>query len=711
MHVNKQTEKWLKHRFGEQILDDLKEMKLGIPEPFEFKQADKGGFYIEGYASTKSKDRGGNIVLPEAFEKAMQDYMTNPINFYMHDWCTEPVGKVVDHRIDDRGLWVKIYVSETADKIRKLIEEDILKGLSIGYRPLTVEYQEKDTPDEIRIIKELILYEISIVNIPMNKETLFTQAKDIGINLETLILAPGGIPDAGAQAKESGMPPELKDVNPELKALQVKVDETNNRLKGLTDEVAGVTKLEPRLGQIISDLVKTNQESTAAFKEMIGKAYDNFFKRYDEKTADDEKKKAPRKLIWDDPSLLSVDMTNLKGAKIRDPYEFHVKVMNKDFHGLPDNQLRAFKELQLLNDRLYTAHWFGKMYGDPGFSIKGLQLYSDFNRLKNEFLKAMDTETAAEGLEWVAVGYSSRLFEKIQPELKVAGMFETLPMPMPSIHLPTDMSEDTGYLIPQNLHDVADKIRALTPPTSEVTLTCKKFGARIVVSTEMIEDSIVAILPRIERKLIRALARAIETSYINGDDTATHMDSNVTNSWDARKAYKGLRKYAKAASSETDLGTYNAEAVRNLRKGMVDYGVNPSDLVHIISLSEYINMLSLKDAAGNHVVSTLQAWGPDHTFRKGTLGIFDGSEIIVSPFVGTNLNASGVYDGVTMTKTVHITVNTEGFVGGERRITKVGEKDDIETDQKITVVTSRRGFVKVASSTLYPVWVGYNITP
>lgn len=129
------------------------------------------GVIIEGYASTKDLDRGGDIVEPTAFADTLGEFMENPLITYMHDWGN-PVGRVIAARITESGLWVRGFISKTATTAVELIKEGILRGFSIGY-----EIVEEKMVKDVRHILKLKLYEIAIVTIPMNAQTLFTVAK------------------------------------------------------------------------------------------------------------------------------------------------------------------------------------------------------------------------------------------------------------------------------------------------------------------------------------------------------------------------------------------------------------------------------------------------------------------------------------------------------------------------------------------------------
>jgi HK97 family phage prohead protease len=88
---------------------------------------------IEGYASTKDKDRVNDIVLPEAFEESMKTYATNPIVLLQHD-KNKPIGTVTDYRIDNQGLFIKARITEDVDGVFSAVKNNVLRTFSIGYR-------------------------------------------------------------------------------------------------------------------------------------------------------------------------------------------------------------------------------------------------------------------------------------------------------------------------------------------------------------------------------------------------------------------------------------------------------------------------------------------------------------------------------------------------------------------------------------------------
>lgn len=136
-------------------------------------ESESGRREIEGYASTRDLDRTGEVVEPGAFADSLTEFMTNPVLTYMHDW-SNPIGKVTDARIDEVGLFIRAEISETADKVWKLIREGVLRAFSIGY-----EVVEEKLIEGVNHILRLRLYEVAVVSIPANRRALFSVSKGL----------------------------------------------------------------------------------------------------------------------------------------------------------------------------------------------------------------------------------------------------------------------------------------------------------------------------------------------------------------------------------------------------------------------------------------------------------------------------------------------------------------------------------------------------
>ena len=356
-------------------------------------------------------------------------------------------------------------------------------------------------------------------------------------------------------------------------------------------------------------------------------------------------------------------------------------------------------ELQARADDIYLVSKL--LRRDP----RSLKMWSEFSREASALRKAMDTATSGEGLEWIPTGFSAELVRKVKLALKVASLHSRITMPTNPFKLPIDGADATAYLTAESTGDSASKISASTPGTGNVTFDAIKLACRVLVSAELEEDSVVAVLPLLRDKIVQALAEAQENATINGDTAGTHMDSDVTASNDVRKAWDGYRKLA-LSSAKVDCSTFDVAGLRAIRSAMGKYGVNPSNLAWIAGISVFNRMLGLDE------VITADKYGPEATILTGELAKLDGIPVIVSEFVREDLNANGVYDGVTTDNTALPLVYRSAFLYGDRRsITlRVSHELYMETDQDVAIATQRLDFQPVQDAGSEPiVGLGYNI--
>lgn len=158
-----------------------------------FEQRD-GKLYIEWYASTPEIDRYNSIITKESFDEWIKNYLKNPVILLWHN-PDKAIGVMVEHRMDAKGLWIKAEISKNEDNIYSDITEWRTKGFSIGFVALKSEYKTRDwrklseiteeeyrlldDKDVVRVISEIELVEISVVNVPANPSSLFSLTKAV----------------------------------------------------------------------------------------------------------------------------------------------------------------------------------------------------------------------------------------------------------------------------------------------------------------------------------------------------------------------------------------------------------------------------------------------------------------------------------------------------------------------------------------------------
>lgn len=141
---------------------------------FEIKELKDNGVF-EGYAVTFNKvDRGNDKIEPGAFKKTLKEKKKFPLHWYHN--ILEPVGEV-ELKEDSTGLKTYGDLVLEVQKAKELYAlmrrtETVAKQLSIGYDALKFEY---DGP--IRVLKEIKLYEVSLVTFGMDQEAFITELK------------------------------------------------------------------------------------------------------------------------------------------------------------------------------------------------------------------------------------------------------------------------------------------------------------------------------------------------------------------------------------------------------------------------------------------------------------------------------------------------------------------------------------------------------
>jgi len=151
-------------------------MKSNLTIPLQIKKLTDREF--EGHGSIfGNEDLGGDVVVPGAFKHTLAQHRKTgslPQMFWMHD-PSRVAGKWLTMKEDKEGLKVKGILAETplGDEIRTLLQMDAVKGLSIGYRTIDQDFDD----DGRRMLKEIELWEVSVVSLPMNPLAQVAHAK------------------------------------------------------------------------------------------------------------------------------------------------------------------------------------------------------------------------------------------------------------------------------------------------------------------------------------------------------------------------------------------------------------------------------------------------------------------------------------------------------------------------------------------------------
>ena len=654
---------------------------------------------ISGWASTDDVDSYNEIVRPQAFLSSQESFMQHPLLLFGHDWWSKPIGKVTQFQIREHGLWIEAEIADTTEgrDIKALIEFGILKAFSIGFMLKEMKTSDKE-PDEIL---DMTLLEISVVNVPADREALIEEIKKHNIPVQSKMATPERRPAKRGKTME---PEEIKELVSPLK----------NDVGDLKTTVADIRESVKEFATFKAEMKEMKGRATSEIEEKVDKMEADFkasLVKLDEvqkSIVEDRKNRVPfgkaEKIPWNLKELRYVPSARLKSA-----------LTEKAFHQAEEYRQRC-DDLVLLDGMLAASskgfggsNELGQYHARNKFDrIKSLNYFKELN----EFQKAMDTATATEGTEWVPTELSTKLIERVEAELKVAALFDSINMPTPTFEIPA-LGAVTEALISGETTTV-QTARAgsgeQTWATSKITLSAEKLQGRYQISVELTEDSAIAIMPIAQREIVRSIVGAEEQAIVNGQETAD-IDTGYggIGATSAKKIWDGLR-YNTQTGAKEDLSTFNEDGLREMRGDMTTggpYGLSPENLAFICSVKGYLKHF-LKDLDS---VQTLEKYGPNAVVLRGELGRFDNVPIIPSQYVQDNLNAAGIYDASTTDKSIVILVYKPGYIRGIRRGVEVLTERNIFFDVYDVVAYKRGDFQALyAIASHYLTSLGYGLS-
>lgn len=140
----------------------------------EVKMGAEGSLKFSGYASVfDGVDSYGDTIKPGAYKNTLAD-RDRPIQLRWNHYGPV-IGKFTAHYEDEKGLFVEGELTKghsTADDAAALLRHGAISGLSIGYI-----VKDSEQQGVIRVLKEIELFEISIVETPADNNAHISSIK------------------------------------------------------------------------------------------------------------------------------------------------------------------------------------------------------------------------------------------------------------------------------------------------------------------------------------------------------------------------------------------------------------------------------------------------------------------------------------------------------------------------------------------------------
>ncbi len=198
--------------------------------------------------SDATVDRYGDIIEPEGW--LLDSFRSNPIALFNHS-PNQPIGRWANIRVEDERLVADFQparkgTSQRTDEILSLIEQDILRATSVGFRGVASEPIDAKRPMAGTRYTRQELLETSIVSVPANPAAL-QLARSMNISDDTMTLAFGEQAAMGRGLVKTGEHAATQPrsrANPMTEQLTIsrQIEDRQNRLNAARDQLADLTK-------------------------------------------------------------------------------------------------------------------------------------------------------------------------------------------------------------------------------------------------------------------------------------------------------------------------------------------------------------------------------------------------------------------------------------------------------------------------------------
>ena len=605
---------------------------------------------IEGYASTDDIDRQGDIVPASVWKKGIQNYLKNPVILAYHDH-SEPVGRMVDHRVDSKGLWVKARISSAAGEVFDLVKDGILTAFSIGFRIVDAEY---DAAKELFVVKELELHEISVVSVPANQNTLFSLSKAFDTAEEfksfKMQFAPDSDSAKGLESSTEAIGEIKKEWEMDPKQLEQMLADAANKAAELTAKAIADTQAKALAEKAAAE--KTEAELDARVKAAVASISTG------DTGAERLMAEVEKRLATAEESSKSV-IAGLEASLREKASEIEAITKSKmSFQDSKDGMSYADKE---------KAVFLAKMAGKS----------VDSTRLGRDLVQKYGAHVPSATWE---LEVSLNLESEVRRRLVVAPIFRNIAMQTNVMTIPVNPEAGTATwvtnaefgAVPATLGAAGASAGGnATHALKEITLNAYKLATNEYTAYEEEEDSLLALMPIIRDGMVRRVARAVDKAFLLGAGSGSDP-------------VKGLTVWATntTATGNTVAAGMNVAKMRTLRQGLGAWGLDPAEVIYIVNTDTYYQLLE------DTTFQTMNQVGSQATLLTGQIGQIGGSPVLVSAEYATP--GTGVAGAIA--------VNPGNFIVGNQRGLRIDTQELVETQRRVMVASLRTGMTRVTTN-------------
>lgn len=615
--------------------------------------------FIEGYASTIDIDRSGDVVPKSVWEKGIQNYLKNPIILAQHDY-DDPIGRMTDYKVDDKGLWVKARISSAAEEVFGLIKDKILTAFSIGFRIIDAEY---NSAAEVFVIKELELVEISVVSVPCNQNTLFDLSKafdnDTDYKQFKQQFAPKGDSAKGLESTTEAKSTTTKELDMTPEEMQkMLADAAAKAAEEATQKLLATQAAEKAAAEAAAKAqAELDAKVKAAVEIQVGQSgaerlLAEVTKRFEDQAA--EQKSA----------LEGLEATlKEKAAEIA-----KIQASKMTF---ADNQQQGGSTYAEREKAVMLSKISGKSIQDTKFGQQMIE----------------KTGQHLPSATW-ELEVSTNMEAEVRRRLVVAPLVRAVQMKTNVMTMPVNPEAGLASWVTNAQFGSSNSSGGTTATTGqtvgsgsphalkEITLNAYKVATNEYLNYEEEEDSLLVIMPIVRDAMIRRLARSVDRAYLLGGGSGSDP-------------VKGIALYdASSAVTPSVTGSASIANLRALRKDLGAWGLDPAELVYVVSTEVYYDLLD------DSTFQTMNQVGPQATLLTGQVGQIGNTPVLVSGEFPTK--ASGTATGTANIGAMCFAPGN--FLAGNQRGLRFDTQELVETQRRVLVASMRTGLTQVTTN-------------
>ena len=603
-----------------------------------------GPVEIMGYASTVDVDRHGDVIPNSVWERGLENYLKNPVILAFHDH-NQPVGRMVEHKIDERGLWIKAKISKAADRVYQLVKDEVLTAFSVGFRIKDAEY---NTAAEVFLVKELELHEISVVSVPANQNTLFNLQKSFSSPEEysefIKQFANSSESAKGLELANSADSTQSEEINMDSKELQALLAET---AKSAAEQAAKAIREEQQRAELEK---AAREQAERDLQDRIAKAV----------AAVTPSETGAEKLLAEVEKRFQEQADSTKSVIAG--LESALKEKAQELEAIQKSKMQFIdgKQAEMSYADKEKAVLLAKMSGK---SI-------DSTRLGRELVQKYGAHVPSATWE---LEVSLAMENEVRRRLVVAPNIRSIAMQTNVMTIPVNPEAGVATWVQNNQFGTSSSAGGnATHALKEITLNAFKVATNEYVAFEEEEDALLAIMPVIRDAMVRRVSRAVDRAMLRGAGTGADP-------------VKGLATYDETSAVNLDISD-NAKltvaVLRALRRDVGVWGLDPSELVYIVSTDGYYDLLD------DDNFLTVDKVGDRATLLTGQIGAVANTPVLVS----------GEFADKAATAVGAICFAPANFLVGNQRGLRVDTDDLVETQRRVMVASLRTGMTQVTTN-------------